>query len=327
MKQNEVSSGYFQNFKPDIDAIIKNIENQTGFKSDAIFQKSQYWNGDKIGALFIKGIYQNQPTNLKIQLAKLDNSEIDFINEFNKHNQSKIIRPPHLYAFLRWNDELKYEALILEDIETKPIISIPTNQKEIDIFFEIYQEYKKNCLFPWLDRPDISIPEMVHNRFTKWKEIRQNQFSKHPFFTSDDEKLINQAINLLIDKYQSIDWVFAHGHFGHKEIYPVDNQFVLLSNLYWSWRAPFYDAVFAHNWFLCELSKFSSQEILKQNNLWLDKICQQSTDQKLINLALLERATARLNLDALICNPKDISTEFIFNTTRDLIKSSISDIG
>ncbi len=326
MKQNEVSSGSFQDLRQDIEVITKDIEIKTGFKSSKIFQKSHYWKGNKFGAFFTKGIYQNKSANLKVQLAKLNNSEVDFISEFKKHNQSKIIRPPHLYAFLRWDDKLKYEALILEDIESKPIIKVPCNQKEINIFFEIYQEYKRNCLIPWLDKPDISIPKAIENRFFKWKKIRQDQFPKYPFFNSNDEKLIEKAISVLIDKYKNIDWVFAHGHFGHKDIYPVNNQFILLSNLFWSWRAPFYDAVFAHNWFLCELSKFSSEKILEQNKLWLNKIYQQSTDQKLINLALLERATARLNLDAFTCNPKNISTEFIFELTHQQIKTLIKDL-
>ena len=53
------------------------------------------------------------------------------ITAFERTNKSNVIRPPHLYGFLPWDEENRYEALILEYVEGKNVVDIPTTCERI----------------------------------------------------------------------------------------------------------------------------------------------------------------------------------------------------
>jgi hypothetical protein len=164
------------------------------------------------------------------------------------------------------------EALILESIEgAKKIVQIPANNDEIQNFFEIYKDYRTNCLHtPWVDKPKETIPEKIVNAFTKWKEISFKIYPNHPLRETDDENLINEALIVLKSGYQNIEPEFMHGHFSEGDLYQVGKQIVVLSNLYWSWRQPLYDAIFGYHWFMYRLNTvdgITPQEIENQRKL------------------------------------------------------------
>jgi hypothetical protein len=66
----------------------------------------------------------------------------------------------------------------------------------------------------------------------------------------------------------------------------------------------------------------SPENIESQRDLWLDKIyelAQAPGDIRLIRLALLERAAAGLNLDALSLDPNKPITTYLIKSTRTLV--------
>ena len=172
------------------------------------------------------------------------------IQAFSKVNQSKILRPPLLYSYLPWDNEKKYEALILEFINGKPIINSPTSEDELIEFFVLRQEYKRNCaIAPWIEKPKESISEEIKNNFEKWRQASFKLYPTHPLRKQEDAELIDKAIDILAENYKNVDREFQHGHFGVSDLIKIkDGRVIILSNLYWSWKPPFYDAVFGYHW-------------------------------------------------------------------------------
>jgi hypothetical protein len=335
MKQNEISHTFLDG--SDLGGreqeVLEDAVTVTGFTPSQIISRSSWWGSTEIGAFHCAGEFKGKKAVLKIQGVKPNVSEIYMIQSFENANKSSLVRPPYLYASSPWDEEKRYEALVLESIDGERVIHIPTNQKEIDRFFEIYKDYRKHCLQkPWVEKPEGTISEGIENNFSKWRETSLKIYPDHPLRKTEDENLINEAIEILLREYQNIKPEFMHGHLSDGDFYEVGDQVVVLSNLYWSWRQPFYDAIFAYHWFIYHLNEvpdITPNEVEDQRSLWLDKIkslaeLQIPENTKLLNLALLERACAGLVLDGLVANPKKPITEYLLEATRGQIQQLIS---
>ncbi|MFZ5437812.1 MAG: hypothetical protein ACOZAK_02065 [Patescibacteria group bacterium] len=326
MKQNFVSAFYFNNsnLAERVEKFLELVVKQTDFKIEKLVQQSSWWNSEKIGAILYRGTYQQQPAILKIQGVKPTTSEVVMIEAFNNQNQSKIIRPPHLYFSLPWNQELEFEAFIMEDVSREKIISLPAKTGEIEKFFELFHEYKTNCLkTSWLDKPSVSLAKQTAKNLIHWQKIRSELHPHHPLKKETDQQLLEKGVKVLCDRLAEVDWQFMHGHFSTHDLHRADEQVILLSNLYWSWRQPFYDAVFGFHWYQYDLanSEIDLQTLLTQRKNWKDYILaiipQNEHDLKLLNLAFLERNLAGLNLDGLL-NKTDKSEALMELTRKEI---------
>ena len=326
-KQNEISHIYLQgsNLAQRKREVLKDASEKIGFVPDKIIGESNWWGSKEIGGFFCSGTYKNQKAVLKIQGVKTTVSEIYMIKAFRKANKSKLIRPPYLYASLPWNDEEKYEALVLEPVE-KRVVQTPTNKEELDRFFKAYADYHKNCLGnPWLEKPKDTIPQRISENFKIWRKASFKLYPAHPLRDSADKKLIDKAVEILKKGYENVDFEFQHGHFSESDLYEKDSQVILLSNLYWAWRPPLYDAVFGIHWFiyhLAEVDNITPEIVEEQRKLWFEKIeslQRVKANQKLYKLSLLERAAAGLNLDALSVDYKKPIAKYLVDKTRESV--------
>ena len=84
---------------------------------DKLVSRSAWWGSSEIGAFHYAGEFEGKKAVIKIQGVKPSLSEIYMIDSFTQTNESKIIRPPYLYTHLPWDDQKRYEALVLEFIE------------------------------------------------------------------------------------------------------------------------------------------------------------------------------------------------------------------
>lgn len=309
--------------------ILEDASNKLGFIPEKLLDRSFWWSSREIGAFRYVGKFEDKKAMLKIQGVRPTTSETYMIQAFAKANQSKILRPPLLYSYLPWDNEKRYEALVLEFIDGKPIINSPTCESELKAFFELRKEYKENCtVAPWIEKPKESLSEEIKTNFDKWRQASIKLYPNHPLRKEEDADLINQAVSILGENYKGARREFQHGHFGASDLLKLkDGQVVILSNLYWSWKPCFYDAVFGYSWFIYNLAKLKNvtpKLIEEQRNLWLAKInCLAKTDldRKLINLALLERTAAGLNLDALSVDTQSPIAEYLAKNNRQRIKN------
>lgn len=307
--------------------ILKSASKRLDFVPDQLLDRSNWWTSKEIGAFRYIGQFEGKKAVLKIQGVRPATSEVYMIQAFSKTNKSKILRTPLLYSYLPWDNKKRYEALVLEFIDGKPIVNNPTSESELKEFFALREECRRNCaVSPWIEKPKESLSEEIKNNFDKWGQASFKLYPTHPFRKKEDAGLIDEAVNILSKNYKNVEREFQHGHFGVSDLLRNKNgEVIILSNLYWSWKPPFYDAVFGYHWFIYNLSKLknaSPKLVEDQRNLWLKQISRlhlKGAKLKLLNLAFLERAAAGLNLDALSINQKSPTAEYLIQTTRDVL--------
>lgn len=332
-KQNKISHLFLQgsDLQDREKEVLEDVLKRMDFIPKRLMDKSSWWGSKEIGAIRYEGEFEGKKAVLKIQGVKPATSEIYMLQAFSKANKSKIIRSPVLYTSIPWSKTKRYEALIMEYIEGEKIVNCPTAPKELERFFTLYREYRKNCVaIPCVAKPEFNLSQEIKENFSKWRQASFKLFPAYPFRKNNDKVLIDKAIEVLMKNYQGLDSEFQHGHFSAEDLLEISkNEVILLSNLYWSWRPPFYDAVFGYHWFMYKLAStnLDIDEVEKQRQMWLDeiyKLPKNKEEERLLNLAFLERAAAGLNLDALSIDPQNPLAEYFVEETRKEVEELIA---
>jgi hypothetical protein len=310
--------------------ILQLIHQKLDFKLSKNIWKSSYWGSKQIGAANYLGEYQGKKAVLKIQGAKPLMSEIDVLQKFKSQNQSHLVRTAKVYNFLRWSDDLNFEAIIMEYVDGQKIIQShqPTTEAEIDDFLFFYQDYRQNCRQkPWLAKP-TQLPD-IDAVYQKLLAHRESIYPHHPLVKASDIDLINQGIIKLKQLIKLENLEFVHGHLSAEDIFKFNDQYVIFSNLFWSWKHPYSDLVFAYHWLIYNLAESPAtdrQLIEDQRQLWISKMFQIVSDERQFKIALLERALAGLVIDAFAyIDPKNPAASLLVESTRDQIKHLLSD--
>lgn len=299
--------------------------NLTGFKPIKNIWKSTYW-GKGLGATHYLGEFKGKKAVLKIQLVKPKVSEVFMISEFSKINKSSLIRPPKIYMTVPWDDKNNFEVIIMEYVKGQQIINdhklVTTN--DVITFMKYYKNYKSYCIpeISWIEKPPkINWQENLEKLYKTSLET----FPDSSLRKDGDYELAKKASQKLSKIYESVDLEFMHGHFSCKDLVFEDdtkNKVVLFSNLFWKWKMPYADAVFAYHWFMFELARIDNitpKNIDEQKNIWLTEIYKVSDNKKLIDAALLERAVAGLILDGLLMDDKKETSKYIMDSLRERI--------
>jgi len=316
-------------------SILQELEAGLHFSPTELLGRSNWWGSDMIGAFRYLGEFEGKQAVLKVQGVKPDVSEAAMLRSFASSNRSALVRPPKLYASIPWSDEKRYEALLVEYINGSKLISSPTTAEEVERFFEIYEEYRQNCLeSPWLPKPTESLAERTAQDFKDWKQVAKEQYPEHPHREAGDEELIQESLATLVRAYANEDWVFQHAHISADDVFIQEDQAILTSNLMWAWRAPFFDAVFAYHWQPYVLGNHyeavTPELIEAQKQLWLSAIWrlpQNDRQRRQLNLALLERQTAGLLLDSLTVDVTKPIAKHLVQSTREEVRNLLSVIG
>jgi hypothetical protein len=332
--QNDIAGAFDSNndLKARETEVLARVAEETGFVPERLLSRSSWWDSKAIGAFHYLGVHQGRPAVLKVQGVRPAYSEADMIASFVKYNTSNIVRPPQVYAHVPWSDAARYEALVLEYVLGEKIVQKPAIANEVDEFFQLYAEYRSHCRStPWVKKPDGSISSRIIQTFAQWQGSSHEIYPSHPGRGPKDAALILRAQEALISGYEGVPLEFMHGHFSADDLYRVNKQVVLLSNLFWSWRPPFYDAVFAYHWFGYNVAEtvpgVTPGLFDEQRALWLERAyaCVSTPeDLRLVRLALLERATAGLIIDAFTVHPDKDITPYVFEVTRQEILDLLS---
>lgn len=320
--------------------ILDEIIGKTGFKPEKNIWRSSYWGSKQIGASHWSGTFEGKSVVLKIQGAKPNTSEVDLIKEFAKQNKSKVIRPPIIYYTIPWNDIDKYEAIVAEYVQGEKVIEdgkLVTAQ-DVSNIMRLYKEYRKNCIpeDPWVEKPskDINFEPVLDDLIA----ASVKAYPDNKLRNADDFDLARSAYKLLSGIYSNASIEFMHGHLSCKDLIYQDStkkEVVLFSNLFWKWRYPYFDAVFAYHWFMYELAhvkNITPNEVESQRKIWLDEIfsiteaSNSVTKTRLLNAALLERSVAGFIIDSFLCDPKKDISKYLYESTKTEAKRIISEL-
>ena len=321
--------------------IFVQVSSDLGFVPDwNRLRKSEWWKTGKIGAVSCHGVMNvdGQPKRavLKIQGTKTMTSEVEMIKAFEFQNKSSTIRPPKIYGSFPWDDEKQFEVLVMEEVNAECVITRhPAPNRQLSKYFNLYSEYRKNCRStPWVKKPDEwSFRRML---FKVWMPAVEKQSQSDVLKNESDLKLVEKGIRIIESSLTVEDLEFVHGHFQPGDLLVVsDKEVVLFSNLAWSWRVPFYDAVFGYHWWMLgmEHAKNLTTDLLEQERRrWLEKIFNLSEIKgnkrniRLVKLALLERAIPALMVDRYMMNPEEPSYEIITESARKELKRLVQEL-
>jgi len=331
---NKITEKYFEhnNFADHEKRVLKEIMIKTNFQPEKEIFRGQIYNKDKVGSLIYKGIWQNNPTVLKIQWLQPDIDEIDMINRFNKQNKSTKIRLPKLYDGSKWNEQDGYGYLLLEYINAPQIYKPPfADQEQIKNFCALYQEYKIKCLCdPFVKQEPNEQSSLVFTtqRVSHWTKIAQSKGHLSKTEIKNVEKFLFLAGQHLL----SIKMEFMHGHLTYDDIFKLsEEQYILMSNLFWSYRPEFYDITF-HLWASIKNLRDQSitiEQVIEYLQNWLEEykklpIIIQDTDfERKFNMMMAERCIGALLVDIQNQNYENDRNNFIVHLTklfRDLFK-------
>ncbi len=306
---NKIVEKYFTqtDFSKRETEVLEQVSSTTGFVPQQLLFRGMIYDPDKVGSIIYKGIYQGKDAVLKLQGLQPEIDESDILIAFAKQNKSKKIRLPYLYTYKKWDKEDGYGYLITEYLTAPRIYEMPdVTDKQIKLFCTFYQEYKTHCLNkPFVPTPTENAIEFVIRRVDMWQKI-----AYHKKIVL--ERIPQKKIEALMGEYKTYmskhllpDMVFCHGHVSGADIFYDEKEFILLSNLYWSYRPLYYDLVFGLHW--C-LQAFRDKEITYEKYIdyvenWLQhlyKIPVVSNDPKAkeqINCMLLERTMGAILID------------------------------
>lgn len=272
--------------------------------------ESRYW-GKGVGAFQIEGSFKmknNQSVSviIKIQGAKPLISEAKILEKLQLIKDKKIHFPSVIFHH-PWSYKQQYEIIIFAKINADFII-IPhrlAKLDEVEEFFNAYKLYKNfsKKISPFIKKPKKPID--FFEQFLKWRKIREENPLKLLISNKEDKFFLSIAKRLGLF-FKKTPLVFQHNHLSIYDIKKKNNDYYLFSNLFWGYRWPYYDAVFGFMWYLLGLSNYKESQILNQIKIWEEKLFNlNSHDYDKINLALIERYLAALNLDMLMINKKE----------------------
>jgi hypothetical protein len=162
--------------------------------------------------------------------------------------------------------------LISEYVDAPRIFEPPTaTAEQAADFCRFYQEYRTNCVRePWIDAPEASALEVTMAKMLHWLRV-----------CSDKNRIASSIVAPRFSRFAAIAennlrgeaLVFGHGHLTADDIFkPQGGGYVLMSNLFWGWRLPWYDLAF--NPWSCNLrlrdTGVDFAHFLKMQDAWRD---------------------------------------------------------
>lgn len=331
---NKITEQYFKhtNLADNEKRILDVITKETNFQPKKEIFRGKIYDDNKVGSLIYSGFLEDKPAVLKIQILKLDIDEIDIISEFNNQNQSDQVRLPKLYKGSKWNYKDGYGYLVLEYIDAPLIYQPPfANQSQIKNFCYFYQEYKTKCLVkPFIKREinETSTLLFTSQRISHWAKIAQTKGTMSEFDVENIEKFLSLAGKHL----PTIKMEFMHGHLTPYDIFKFsDQEYILMSNLFWSYRPEFYDTTF-HLWMSIKSLRDQNiklDQIIQYIQTWIDEykkipvIMKDNDFERKFNISMAERCIGAILLDIKNQDYKNNRVDHIHHLTnlfRDLFK-------
>lgn len=243
---NRITEKYFdqEDFSVHADRVLKEIAGQTGFTVDREIFRGVIFDKNKVGSIIYRGQWKNQPAVLKLQGLKPEVDEAWMIEQFVAQNKSPRIRPPQVYLHQPWSAEHGYGFTISEFVTAPKIFEMPfAGDQEIVSFADFYQEYRTRAITaPWLPDPVQDSAQFVTDRLDHWLKINNAKKRLAPI---EYEPYVVRFQKIVLPRLSGVPLVFSHGHVTANDIFVSSpGNYIIMSNLFWSWRPRWYDLAF-----------------------------------------------------------------------------------
>ncbi|MDP1833546.1 MAG: hypothetical protein Q8L11_01270 [Candidatus Moranbacteria bacterium] len=324
---NEIVEKYFKHadFADQGKRALAEIIAKTGFQPEKEIFRGQIYDDDKVASLVYKGVWRDGPAVLKIQGLRPEIDEIRMIGAFNGQNGSSAIRLPEFYGGSKWDERAGYGYLLLEYIDAPRIYQTPfANRKQTDDFCAFYQEYKTKCLSePFFSKEPNERSSLVFTaqRVSHWARIAQAK----GHLTEGRVENVGRFLSLAGRHLPSIGMEFMHGHLTSEDIFKLPgNKYVLMSNLFWSYRPECYDMTF-HLWYGLKSLRdqnMTAAQIKGYLQSWFEaykkipSIAQDTDFERKFDMAMAERCLGALLVDIRNQHYTDDREKYVGHLTR-----------
>ena len=295
--------------------------------------KGVYYDSEKLGSYITKAINKNKQKGIiKIQLRPLDFDEGYIMRQIDKHSKSKRIRMPKIISDKAWNEEDGFGYIIFEDLSHLPDVwrKSPTLKKDRKLHAVFLNEFinKFIPIEPWFQRPEKKLKEIAKKQFFHFSKIARH--SNHKHIEWNEIEKMQKAYFEILDRKKLSKLHFTHGHLSGKDIKYDKNkdQFILMANLYWSYRQVYQEISFPVWVDIMHIrdSDYSLDKALKRieswNSFWQNNIYDHNPiDTEYYWINLLERSMLTTMLDIGSSEwPKQEKAEMqaLLNTWKDL---------
>ncbi|HLL61230.1 MAG TPA: hypothetical protein VK338_05915, partial [Candidatus Nitrosocosmicus sp.] len=151
-----------------------------------------------------------------------------------------------------------------------------------------------------------------------------------------DIGIAQKGVDILDKEFHLGNFKFMHGHFWYGDmIMPSKKEVVLFSNLLWSWRYPFYDITFSYHWHMLgmeHVENLTEDLMKKEREKWwnryfnLANVKNNKSNQRLIKIALLERALAGILVDKFHLDFSKPQSEIVIRDRMKEVKKLIQSL-
>jgi len=304
---NKITEKYFtqNDFSRMKDKVLAEVTAETGFIAREEIFRGVIYERQKVGSLIYKGTWQRKPAALKLQGLKPEVDEGEIVKHFTGQNNSRLIRVPKIYVHFPWQAKRGYGYLITEYVDAPKIFKMPfaTAEQMLD-FARFYQEYRTSALTrPWLEPETLNSLAFTLERVNHWRKISE---SKKRLSPEEYRPYLTRFYPQAEKHLPTIPMVFCHGHLTADDIYKLaDGSYVVLSNLFWSYRPEWYDLGF--NIWACwqgiRDTSYTFEEMLGYIEEWLKvyrqiPVVKKDNDfERKITMLLLERTMGTILVD------------------------------
>jgi len=268
-----------------------------------------YYDSQKVGSYIVKVKNdKKEKAVLKIQLKPLLFDEGFIIRHIESQNKSLIIRIPKIINDEPWKDALGFGYLIFEDLSGLPNIwkSSITDNADRKLHGEFLKEFLNNVLpiTSWFETSIIDFKEAYKKSFAHFFEIAK--LSNHKHISANQIEKNKLAYFKVIDNFKFSQFHFTHAHMSGDDIKydAANNQFIVMANLYWSFRVNYYELTFPIWVDIMHIRNrdLKLSDIIKRINSWglqwrKELYDHDPTVQKQYWFNLLERAVTTVMLD------------------------------
>lgn len=291
-----------------IERALKYIETKYGYTpidKSALFA-GVYYDSKKVGSYITRVQNADGDTAvLKLQLRSLPFDEGFIIRSLEKELESDRVRPVKILHDNPWSEDRGFGYLVFEDISHLPNLwkNAPTMQEDRLLHKEFISALNDSVLpikQPWIEKPSSDLNGKILEAFKHFRKIAQN--SSHHHIADAELEPLTQKYFEIIEKYGfDGEIIFTHGHLsGYDVKYEQQNdRFILMANLYWSWRPKNYELVFPIWVDLMQIrdASLTFSSFLDRVMAWVEIWPEEITKDRNFWLLLLERSMLTIMLD------------------------------
>jgi len=234
-----------------IDNALKYIKAEYGWimDRDQVLFSGVYYDSQKVGSYIVKVRNdKGEKAVLKIQLRPLLFDEGFIIRHIESQNKSSMIRTSKIINNEPWKEELGFGYLIFEDLSDLPNIwkGNITDNADRELHGRFLKEFLNNVLpiTSWFEMPIPDFKDDYKKSFAHFFEIAS--LSNHKHISANQIEKNKLAYFKVIDNLEFSQFHFTHAHMSGDDIkYDAkNNQFIIMANLYWSFRVKYYELTF-----------------------------------------------------------------------------------